>query len=215
MIEKIGTEHYEKLSKPNNVVIELLHVLKMQQNNLTICEIGVGIGATTLAICDNLSVGDKLYLFDYEDTLYELMKDLNNKICPKNKVISYGNSRKQFDSYAWSLASLAEKEDSLFDLVFLDGAHDFTIDYVAISLLKKLINDKGFIVIDDLELTFRDVCLHNRLQTEKYYERYSLQQIRIPHMKKIINLLLEQDIDFKKISISNFDNSIAIYQKSK
>ena len=215
MIEKIGTNYYEKLSQPNNAVIELLHILKTQQSNLSICEIGVGIGATTLAICENLSVGDNLYLFDYEDALCELMNDLNNRISHDIKVIPFGNSRKQFDSYAWSLASLAENEDSLFDIVYLDGAHDFTIDYVAVSLLKNLIKDNGIIVIDDLELSFKDICLHNSLQSEKYNEKYSLEQMETPHMKKLINLLLEHDLDFKKISISNFDSNIAIYQKSK
>ena len=215
MIEKIGTKYYEKLSQPNNAVIELLHILKRQQSNLTICEIGVGIGATTLAICDNLSAGDELYLFDYEDSLHELTKDLNSRISHKINVIPCGNSRKQYDSYAWSLASLAEKEYSLFDIVFLDGAHDFTIDYVAISLLKTLIKDNGVIIIDDLELSFNDICFHNSLQTEKYNERYSLEQMETPHMKKLINLLLEHDPDFKKISISDFDSNFAIYQKSK
>lgn len=213
MTEKIGKKHYEKLSQFNNTVIELLHALKKQQSNLSICEIGVGIGATTLAICDNLSVGDELYLFDYEDALYELMNDLNTRISHDIKIIPYGNSRKEFDSYAWSLASLAENEYSLFDIVFLDGAHDFTIDYVAISLLKKLIKDKGIIIIDDLELSFKDICLHNSLQAEKYNKKYSLEQMEAPHMKKLVNLLLEHDISFKKISVSNFDNNIAIYQK--
>ena len=68
--------------------------------------------------------------------------ELSRSIPYTPKIIRMGNSRAALDNYVWSLYNLAvdKRQDTmaLFDLVLLDGAHDYTIDLAACALLVNL-----------------------------------------------------------------------------
>lgn len=213
MIEKIGKKFYEKLSHPNETVINQIQELKNINSSINFCEVGIGIGATTLSIYQEMSSDDQIYLFDYEDKIIELKQDLYRQNNHGAEIITYSNSRKIFDSYVWNLSVLVEKNSSpLFDLVFLDGSHDFTIDFAAAYLLKILLKKGGRFIIDDINLSFNEICIHNIYQEKKFLERYSADQLAVPHMQKIVHLLFDSDSNFKKINTSIPDDTV-IYEK--
>lgn len=169
MLEKIGKEYYEKLSVPNQLFLEYIRKLKTDTAAaITIAEIGVGIGATAQAVLQTLDINDQYYLFDYSDKVEELSAELSRSIPYTPKIIRMGNSRAALDNYVWSLYNLAvdKRQDTmaLFDLVLLDGAHDYTIDLAACALLVNLLKPNGLLILDDIYFNVKALAEHNPLK---------------------------------------------------
>lgn len=90
-----------------------------------------------------LSSEDTYYFFDFADNAYALLEYLQKIPEVKCKLIAVGNSRKNWDSYNWNLSTMllqirSRDEDGMFDVVYLDGAHTFLHDGLAICMLKIL-----------------------------------------------------------------------------
>jgi len=69
---------------------------------------------------------------------------------------------KAHSDYNWFLKERIEDRsdangncEPLYDFCFLDGAHNWTIDGLAIFLVAKLLKDDGWLVLDDLRWTYR------------------------------------------------------------
>jgi predicted O-methyltransferase YrrM len=69
--------------------------------------------------------------------------------------------RRGDSSYDWFLREqIVERSDGdgncapLYDLCYIDGAHEFTIDGLAVILAERLLNDGGWLVLDDVTWTF-------------------------------------------------------------
>ena len=122
MIEKINTKGYEIISKPSSIVISFL---ESNKNPISVAEIGVGIGATSVEIAKRLRNFDSFYFFSFEDDVNELDEDLRCAEYCKCNLYPMGNSTATYDSYNWKLSSLCLDNEIMFDLVYLDGAHSF------------------------------------------------------------------------------------------
>ncbi|MEG1269638.1 MAG: hypothetical protein RSD35_10360, partial [Oscillospiraceae bacterium] len=177
MLEKIGTRFYEKLSCPNNTFLEYIGKLKQERNVITIAEIGVGIGATAQEAVKQLSNEDRYVIFDFYDKVKELSAELRLKYTNAPEILCYGNSRAAADNYVWSLYNLNERQNTggtgIFDLVLLDGAHDFTIDLAACALLIKMIKVGGILIIDDVQLTVDTILNYNPRKARDYRQQYT------------------------------------------
>ena len=104
MIEKIGTEEAKCLSKPCDEVIEYLEVaLRSNSKPLTIAEVGVGYGATSVEIVKRLREEDTFYFYSYQDEVDELYNDLKNQDYCKCKLVPLGDSHTLYDSFCWNL----------------------------------------------------------------------------------------------------------------
>lgn len=95
------------------------------KNPLSVAEIGVGIGATSVEILKRLRNIDSFYFFSFEKDVGELNDDLKNAEYCKCNLYPMGNSNAKYDSYNWKLSSLCLENNVRFDLVYLDGAHSF------------------------------------------------------------------------------------------
>jgi tRNA A58 N-methylase Trm61 len=98
MIERIGTPGYETVSSPNRnaaVVIQALYAGGSETP--VVAEIGVGIGATTLAIAALLDNRGELHLYDFQAKLDELVGDLAG--IGFANIRSFGNTDRHWDSY--------------------------------------------------------------------------------------------------------------------
>lgn len=70
---------------------------------------------------------------------------------------------REHSSYNWFLKQQVERAsdangncEPVYDFVYLDGAHNFTIDGLAVVLAEKLLRPGGWLLMDDLEWTYRD-----------------------------------------------------------
>ena len=173
---------------------------------LRVAEIGIGCGATSLQVLNLLDEDDEYFVFDYETTIKKFSEDLKkltsqNLMDIKCKVLGLYNSNKEWDSYNWNLSNLVlsmrdKKLDGILDVVYLDGAHTFLHDGLAVCLLKELVKKGGFLILDDLFWTY---------STSKWGQRYGTsrltqQQMDDKQILRVQEIFLTHDPNFIKLS---------------
>lgn len=212
MLEKINTNYYEKLSQPNLIVLGLTKNLKKNRNHISVVEIGVGIGATSLSICQILDQNDTYIGLDYDNKVELLVDELSREIDQGPHIIGVGNSRKTYDSYVWSILKLIESGNKV-DLVFLDGAHNLIFDGLVCALVDELLIENGYLVIDDVDFTMEDLIEHNQSKQKEVEEIYTNEQIKYKQLELAINKILLKNPDFEEVSCQ--DPSVRIFKMRK
>lgn len=211
MIEKIEKEPYKSISTPASEVIDVIKKKKSEKANICVAEIGVGIGATTVEILKCLSKEDRLYLFDFNETIKDLLKDLEDLNLNGVELIGIGNSKKIYDSYVWNLLNLASEEkninEGLFDVVYLDGAHAYLQDLSACAVLKLLLRKEGYLIFDDMYWTLASYVQRFPKSEAVISTQYTQEQLESPHIAKIVNVIMRNDCDFEEIFL-NEDKSL-------
>lgn len=202
MIEKINTEEQKFISKPcEDVLLWLDNLLKSNKESITVAELGVGVGATSVEIVKRLRDIDSFYFFSYDNDVIELEGDLKSLDYCNCKLYPIGNSRTTYDSYTWNLGSLCLENNELFDLVYLDGAHNFYHDGLATVLLKKLIKPGGILIFDDVMWSFHQSPFWNNDPDRhaRLYKDYPEEQIKTPQIKRVLDVFMENDDEWERI----------------
>lgn len=198
MIEKINTEGYESISIPSeNVVNYLEEFLENSNNPISVAEVGVGVGATSVEIAKRLRSYDSFYFFSFEKDVRELEADLNGTDYCKCKLYPMGNSGATYDSYNWKLSSLCYENKMMFDLAYLDGSHSFFHDALATILLKRLIKPGGILIFDDVFWTgnlYKNPDLRSRAIKD-----YTPEQLETEQIKRVIDLFMENDEEWERL----------------
>ena len=118
----------------------------------SIAEIGVYKGHTTKEIIKCIDDKTFLHLFDFDDRLHALSKELDKQNF--NNYKCYSNTYSYLDSYNTSLNKLwAKTKKPIFDYIFLDGAHTFPIDALTFFICDFLLKKGGYIDFDDYDWT--------------------------------------------------------------
>lgn len=180
---------------------------------IRIAEIGVDRGATTLEVIKLLRKGDIYDLFDLDCPFFR--SHLNSgTFSPDCKIVKHESSRRLFDSYAWEIATiLAENTKayttaSIWDAVYLDGAHTFHVDAPTAICLKELVKEGGYIVLDDMYWTLKGSPTCN---TFAISEKFTNEQFCTPHVKLIADAFMRTDPRFAEITKPSEPR--AIFQK--
>lgn len=212
MIEKIGTEAAKFLSNPCNEMVEYLDdMLSKNPAPLTVAEVGVGYGATSVEIVKRLREEDTFYSF--QDEVDELFEDLTEQDYCKCKLMPLGNSHTVYDSFCWNLGKQVidpNNKDGIFDLVYLDGAHSFLFSGLACALLKNLIRDGGVLIFDDLQWTYATSPSMNPKVNPKTLQRFTQEQIETPQVQMVVDAFMKNDSGWICERITNWR---AIYRK--
>jgi predicted O-methyltransferase YrrM len=165
------------ISEPCGEFLTILNQLKSNSSrNIKVAEIGIGFGATALPILLMLGEEDEYFCFDFSDKLQDFANDLQTRdFGIKCQITLAGNSHYKWDSYNWNLSNLVfqmrgHNQIGIFDAVYLDGAHTFLYDGLAVCLLKELVKEGGFLVLDDLFWTADDHHYVDYLPKEQRYE---------------------------------------------
>ena len=170
--------------------------------NITVAEIGIGFGATTLQALKALDENDVYYAFDFEHNIRALEEDLQARdFGIKCQLITKSNSTKQFDSYNWNLSNMvfgmrARNEAGIFDAVYLDGAHTFFHDGLAVCLLKELVKDDGFLILDDIPWSYAE----HHPDRELGFKLFPKEQAEDKQIFRVQELFLSNDPNFEKLS---------------
>lgn len=151
-----------------------------------------------------LDANDVYYAFDFEDSVKALEEDLQviaRNFGIKCQVVTKGNSKKRFDSYNWNLSNMIfemrkKNEAGIFDVVYLDGAHTLHHDGLAVCLLKELIKDGGFLILDDLFWSF-NVSPRMREVGDQFFPE---EQVTDQQILRVQELFLSNDPNFEKLS---------------
>lgn len=171
---------------------------------MTVAEIGIGFGATALQVLKMLDKDDVYYCFSRENDIKAFVEDLKTRdFGIKCQVIPFGNSNKIFDSYNWNLSNLVlqmrEKNlPGIFDAVYLDGAHNLLHDGLAICLLKELIKDGGYLILDDLFWSYAK----SPTMREYGFKNFPKEQAEDRQVFRAQELFLTNDPNWERLSSS-------------
>lgn len=198
MLENIGKPGFETISRPDSDVVRWLGEAVAKDYEPRIAEIGVGIGATTKAACEILQNRGEVHLFDYHSKVSALRDDL--KKLGFTNVYTYGNHRKHWDSYVWSMIKcLREYGDGYFDYIYLDGAHTIFHDLSAFYVAKRLLRAGGILDFDDYNWSWGGSATMNPKNSPWILDFMSDEQIAAPQVKLLIDEFVAKDRDFEVV----------------
>lgn len=195
---------------PCEEAIQWVEMFKNENRSINVAEIGVDIGATAVEIIKRIGEGDSYYYFDLDEVVEEIQEDFKS-LGSKAKLIGIGNSKKYRDSYAWNLAQLFldSDVDVKFDLVYVDGTHDFLHDAAAASVLKEMMNVDGVIIFDDIDWSHSTSPTSNPTVCPIVNELYSEKQINSCMVDFVTKCVMDTDRIFIKIEVINSNHRVA------
>lgn len=97
-------------------------------------------------------------------------------------------------SYIWRLMKFLEQDPPpSFDLVYIDGAHDWATDGFAFLLTDRMLRAGGLMVFDDLDWTHQDSLLIGSPEYNEWIRRMPEEERSTPQVRKIYELLVKPD----------------------
>lgn len=102
------------------------------------------------------------------------------------------NTDKAYDSYSWILSDMVyaqrkNNKDGTFDIAYLDGAHSFIHDGLALCLLKELVKFDGYIIIDDLHWSYSK---NQRCMASDFLELYTKEQLYECQVRRAVDMFI-------------------------
>lgn len=170
---------------------------RMDKDGLEIAEFGIWKGGTSLELARFLEGRGQLHLFDYEDNVAEVMRELGAR--GFQNLRGWGCSYKFLDSYNWSLRNLiAESRAPRFDYVLIDGAHTWAIDALTFFLCDMLLKPGGYIDFADYDWRLRGSSLDPARVTATAL-MYTEEQIDALQVRDIVELLVRPRPDYVEV----------------
>lgn len=122
-------------------------------------------------------------------------------------------------SYTWFLKKQIERQtvqgvcEPMYDLCFIDGPKDWTVDGCAFFLVDKLLQGGALLAFDDFEWTYREQEKSSGKPFERGYvfPNLSNDEIEQPQIKAIFELLVKQHPSYSDLEV--IDDLIACARK--
>lgn len=135
---KIGEGNIEDNVEQKKDIISIIKKI----NPSYILEIGFNAGHSSELFLENSNA--YVYSFDIGDHFHEYLKYgkrfLNYKF-PNRHTLVFGDSTKTIPEFS---------NDIKFDIIFIDGGHDFDIAYADLINCRRLASDKTIVIMDDI-----------------------------------------------------------------
>jgi predicted O-methyltransferase YrrM len=117
----------------------------------------------------------------------------------------YVSVNREKNCYTWFLEKQIQENTvdynctPVYDLCFIDGPKNWTIDGLAFFLVDKLLREKGFIVFDDYQWKYSE-CSNPTLNGITIREM-SDDQIAVPNIELVFQLLVMQHPDYSQFVV--------------
>jgi predicted O-methyltransferase YrrM len=204
VLEKINDARYRLISQPSAHALDLARRVLDGNHAPLFCEVGIGIGATSIELCRLLAHRGEIWFFDFEDKLAELTTDL--RAAGFDNFRTFGNSRRTYDSYGWTLAMELRRmrergQQAGIDFAYLDGAHTFFHDAPATVCLKEMVKPGGYLLMDDYDWTIAVSPSMRPTVNPSITRDYTDEQIELSHVEMVCALLFDNDHCFERVDI--------------
>lgn len=178
-----------------------------------VLELGFGHGTSACIIAAALEESNKNSQIDTIDI--EPAKEWQDKLINIEKLsekMGLGhmiNIHREKKSYTWWLKKelfnrINDSNWKPYDFIFIDGAHNWTIDSSAFFLSEKLLRKNGWILFDDLKYTYSRMIEHDGRSATAGVSHYEMSkdEIEEPHVGLIFELLVCDHERFGEIRYS-------------
>ena len=160
-----------------------------------------GVGAAYLA-----AAGARVTSVDFAGARYEPSPE---DVVARAGVADRVTLVREFSSYTWWLKEQVQARsdadgnvEPAYDLIYLDGAKNFTVDGLAVVLAEKLLRPGGWLLMDDLGWTYSDDP--GREETDGVVIRsLSEPERREPHLRAVFELIVRQHPSFTETRIQD------------
>jgi predicted O-methyltransferase YrrM len=175
-----------------------------QHKPLSVLELGVGFGVGSCYIAAALHENHAGHLtcVDLVDALYSPSAE---ELVNQAKLASYVSIYREKSSYTWFLKKRIEQRTTPdgvcepdFDMCFIDGPKDWTIDGAAFFMVDKLMKEGGWILFDDYDWKHES---HSPNRQNDYNGKIPDDERTQPHVEAIFRLLVMQHPDYGEFQI--------------
>src|SRR6266496_5698612 len=168
-----------------------------------VLELGIGHGVSGCYIAAALQENGIGHL-----TCVDLIKAIFNpsaeELFTRTKLAPYITIHREKTSYTWYLKKLIEQHTPPggvckpeFDLCYIDGPKDWTIDGAAFFMVDKLMKEGGWIIFDDYDW----VQDSHPLNKQPNYDGKIQEESTQPHVEAIFRLLVTQHPNYGEFQI--------------
>jgi predicted O-methyltransferase YrrM len=115
---------------------------------------------------------------------------------------------RSYSSYTWFLKEEVEERsdafgncDPKYDLCYLDGSKNWTVDGLAVVLIEKLLKPDGWLLMDDLDWMYSSV--EGEQSDGISIGQMSEAERTEPHLRAVFNLIVSQHPSFTELRIED------------
>lgn len=168
-----------------------------------VLELGTANGASAAYMAAALEENGKGHLvtFDRSSARFEpvpLLRDLG-----LDSLVTF--IVRDDSSYNWYLKELVEEQsdaagncEPIFDFCYLDGAHNWTIDGLAVVLVEKLLKPGSWLLLDDLEWSYAS----SPSGAQPPFP-LSKSELQAPHIRAVFDLIVRQHPSFTQFRVQD------------
>lgn len=171
-----------------------------QSGAVDVLELGTahGVGAAYMAAA--LPPQGRVTTVDFEGAVFEPSPE---RVIARAGLSDHVTIERKYSSYTWWLkAELQRNPEPHFDLIYLDGSKNWTIDGLAVYLAERLIRPGGWLVMDDLGWTY--ASHPERANSDGVTIRsLSEDERNEPHLRAVFDLIVSHHPNFAEMRIQD------------
>lgn len=186
----------EIIGEPPYMTVSDAELIFRLMNNATpkprsVLELGFMCGTSTCYYAGMMEeLGGEVTSIDVKESAEynPLAEDQLEKIGLRDRVTIYREER----CYTWKLMKfLQQPSRPMFDWIHIDGAHKWTEDTAAVTLVEKLMPVGGYLLIDNIRFSFGHPA-RNPKRIERCAAKYTEEEMMTPQMGNVWKLVVQE-----------------------
>lgn len=169
------------------------HIREHKPQHILELGIGHGVGSSYMAAALHENGMGHLTCVDLIDVSYSPTAE---ELIERAQLGSYVSIQREKSSYTWFLKKMIEQNTSpggvcepIFDMCYIDGPKNWTIDGAAFFMVDKLLKADGWIIFDDYDWIYND---HSPDDRPKFDGELSDEEKSMSQVEAIFRLLVTQ-----------------------
>ncbi len=183
------------------------HIIWNRPEN--VLELGTARGGSAVFIAAALQANGTGHLTTVDSLRWKRNDPSPGEVLEKAGLLDWVTTDATYSTYTWFLKAEIEKNlqpsgtvRPVYDLIFLDGAKNWTTDGLAVILAERLLRPNGWLLLDDLGWTYGKAG-----RASQHYDirlgRLSEQEREQPHLQAIFDLLIRTNPSFDRFRVQD------------
>lgn len=183
------------------------HIIRNRPQN--VLELGTARGGSAVFIAAALQANGTGHLTTVDSLRWKRNDPSPHEVLEKAGLRDWVTIDASYSTYTWFLKAEVEKHLQpsgtvlpFYDLIFLDGAKNWTTDGLAVILAERLLRPNGWLLLDDLGWTYGRpgrAAQHYDIRLD----HLSDQEREQPHLQAIFDLLIKTNPSFDRFRIQD------------